>query len=81
MAPAILGTKGGIRTDVAGARYVDDGSIIEGLRRKAMSAHLGDGTHLTLVRAAPLDSAMTFGYLAALHTADQAKEELTCQSM
>jgi 3-oxosteroid 1-dehydrogenase len=73
MVPGDLGTKGGIRTDVSGRALRDDGSIIEGLYAAGnVSAPVMGHTYPG--PGGTIGPAMTFGYLAALHIADQAGE-------
>ena len=70
MVPGDLGTKGGIRTDVHGRALRDDGSIIEGLYAAGnVSAPVMGHTYPG--PGGTIGPAMTFGYLAALHIADQ----------
>lgn len=71
MVPGDLGTKGGIRTDVNGRALRDDGSIIDGLYAAGnVSAPVMGHTYPG--PGGTIGPAMTFGYLAALHIADQA---------
>jgi 3-oxosteroid 1-dehydrogenase len=71
MVPGDLGTKGGIRTDVDGRSLRDDGSVIEGLYAAGnVSAPVMGHTYPG--PGGTIGPAMTFGYLAALHIADQA---------
>ncbi len=71
MVPGDLGTKGGIRTDVHGRALRDDGSIIEGLYAAGnVSAPVMGHTYPG--PGGTIGPAMTFGYLAALHIAEQA---------
>ena len=70
MVPGDLGTKGGIRTDLHGRALRDDGSIIGGLYAAGnvsapMMGHTYPGPGGTI------GPAMTFGYLAALHIAEE----------
>ncbi|RFD24683.1 3-oxosteroid 1-dehydrogenase [Mycobacterium uberis] len=71
MVPGDLGTKGGIRTDLNGRALRDDGSVIEGLYAAGnVSAPVMGHTYPG--PGGTIGPAMTFGYLAALHIADQA---------
>lgn len=68
MVPGDLGTKGGIRTDVHGRALRDDGSVIEGLYAAGnVSAPVMGHTYPG--PGGTIGPAMTFGYLAALHLA------------
>src|SRR5690349_21840019 len=70
MVPGDLGTKGGIRTDVHGRALRDDGSIIEGLYAAGnVSAPVMGHTYPG--PGGTIGPAMTFGYLAALHIAEE----------
>ncbi len=71
MVPGDLGTKGGIRTDKHGRALRDDGSVIEGLYAAGnVSAPVMGHTYPG--PGGTIGPAMTFGYLAALHIAQQA---------
>ena len=71
MVPGDLGTKGGIRTDVHGRALRDDGTVIEGLYAAGnVSAPVMGHTYPG--PGGTIGPAMTFGYLAALHIAEQA---------
>ena len=77
MVPGDLGTKGGVRTDVHGRALRDDGSVIEGLYAAGnVSAPVMGHTYPG--PGGTIGPAMTFGYLAALHTAGKG---LTCRSI
>src|ERR1700682_6108637 len=72
MVPGDLGTKGGARTDVHSRALRDDGSLIEGLYAAGnvgapVMGHTYPGPGGTI------GPAMAFGYLAALHIAEQSK--------
>ena len=71
MVPGDLGTKGGIRTDVHGRALRDDGTTIEGLYAAGNASAPVMG-HTYPGPGGTIGPAMTFGYLAALHIADQA---------
>jgi 3-oxosteroid 1-dehydrogenase len=69
MVPGDLGTKGGVRTDVHGRALRDDGSVIEGLYAAGnVSAPVMGHTYPG--PGGTIGPAMAFGYLAALHIAD-----------
>src|SRR5262249_2425202 len=69
MVPGDLGTKGGIRTDVHGRALRDDGGIIAGLYAAGnVSAPVMGHTYPG--PGGTIGPAMAFGYLAALHLAE-----------
>ena len=84
MVPGDLGTKGGLATDVHARVLREDGSVIAGLYAAGNAASPVMG-HTYAGPGATIGPALTFGYLAARHIADQvagepdtrpAKEEL-----
>ncbi|MDT5093539.1 MAG: 3-oxosteroid 1-dehydrogenase [Mycobacterium sp.] len=74
MVPGDLGTKGGIRTDVHGRALRDDGSVISGLYAAGnVSAPVMGHTYPG--PGGTIGPAMVFGYLAALHIAENPETE------
>jgi 3-oxosteroid 1-dehydrogenase len=71
MVPGDLGTKGGLRTDVAGRVLREDGSVIEGLYAAGNTSAPVMG-HTYAGPGATIGPAITFGYLAALDIAQRA---------
>lgn len=72
MVPGDLGTKGGLRTDVAGRVLRADGSAIDGLYAAGnVSAPVMGHTYAG--PGATIGPAVTFGYLAALDIAARAR--------
>jgi 3-oxosteroid 1-dehydrogenase len=72
MVPGDLGTKGGLRTDVAGRVLRVDGSAIEGLYAAGNVSGPVMG-HTYAGPGATIGPAITFGYLAALDIAERAR--------
>ena len=71
MVPGDLGTKGGLRTDVAARVLRDDGSVIPGLYAAGNASAPVMG-HTYAGPGATIGPALTFGYLAALDIAARA---------
>jgi 3-oxosteroid 1-dehydrogenase len=69
--PGDLGTKGGLRTDVNASVLREDGSVIDGLYAAGNSSSPVMG-HTYAGPGATIGPAIAFGYLAALHIAEQA---------
>ena len=73
MVPGDLGTKGGLRTDIAGRVLRPDGSVIDGLYAAGnVSAPVMGHTYAG--PGATIGPAITFGYLAALDIAVRARD-------
>jgi 3-oxosteroid 1-dehydrogenase len=72
MVPGDLGTKGGLRTDVAGRVLREDGSVISGLYAAGNTSAPVMG-HTYAGPGATIGPAITFGYLAALDIAVRAR--------
>ncbi|HJQ43748.1 MAG TPA: 3-oxosteroid 1-dehydrogenase [Jatrophihabitantaceae bacterium] len=72
MVPGDLGTKGGLRTDVAGRVLREDGSVIPGLYAAGNASAPVMG-HTYAGPGATIGPALTFGYLAALDIAARAQ--------
>jgi len=72
MVPGDLGTKGGLRTDVCARVLREDGSVIEGLYAAGNASAPVMG-HTYAGPGATIGPAVTFGYLAAQHIADQVR--------
>ncbi|MDT4891079.1 MAG: 3-oxosteroid 1-dehydrogenase [Pseudonocardiales bacterium] len=74
MVPGDLGTKGGLRTDVAGRVLREDGSVIDGLYAAGnVSAPVMGHTYAG--PGATIGPAITFGYLAALDVVARARND------
>ncbi|HEX3335167.1 MAG TPA: 3-oxosteroid 1-dehydrogenase [Jatrophihabitans sp.] len=72
MVPGDLGTKGGLRTDVHGRVLRADGSAIDGLYAAGNVSATVMG-HTYAGPGATIGPALTFGYLAAMHIARNAR--------